>query len=674
MKNYNKTLMSLLLFAMLITVTACGGGDGANSAVGDTRATGRVLSVGAYTQTINPGFPIVVHIDAEAGIDGNDMSVGFYLINEDKGFDENGEYVEQFFLGTKVLPIGDTGGTFQVSFIAPENATAGNYSILTFTDPDVSIEVSDAERRLVSTKETVEVEVEENPDLIVEMVGVGKNVVVASLTGEVEGRTHYSATIQVTSYGHDVLNAPLTACVELPSGSCLPVDIWDSKSNIFTKILYLENIRKNVPVSMNFEAKLSKETIDQILSEYSLGEIADLSVKISINENSSIQEADEPVAATLKQIAKVRASIEKNIYLDDSYANNVIISNINFYSNETVAVEQINDRRLFGGGYYTDWLHYADNQDFLHDDFGGKFWMEFKLRGHLTPEKAGDRYYWRTTSAAEVRLTTELNLFGLNLRLFDGSAYAMRSDELLSAEGTTEPIEFLYHQPPGFSEPLRDSFDDMGYSVHFAGVELINVNKFLRPTDEYSLEITKYSYEKEYSKEKRYWAKICFLTLKGGLKGEVGIELRYDFDPEAELGDAQLRHALVAEPFLDTKAFGEVGVDIVILSFGAGIELTLFRIGFPISGSFDTGLINNKFTVVAQLSTDMEIRVFDGRVYLYLTYWNIPICCKWGFVYYPCGWPFEDRSEVNVVTWYGFGYEENFSRNIEYLQADIPSE
>jgi len=111
-------------------------------------------------------------------------------------------------------------------------------------------------------------------------------------------------------------------------------------------------------------------------------------------------------------------------------------------------------------------------------------------------------------------------------------------------------------------------------------------------------------------KEVSYRFSIGPIPCKGtvGVVGAAGIKYGYEVVPIAL--------SVFVVPFVDTKAYAQVGVDIVVASAGIGGEVTLINDVLTLQGSFAVSF-DDEPSLVLELTGKNSVNCLSGRLYAY---------------------------------------------------------
>jgi hypothetical protein len=133
------------------------------------------------------------------------------------------------------------------------------------------------------------------------------------------------------------------------------------------------------------------------------------------------------------------------------------------------------------------------------------------------------------------------------------------------------------------------------------------------------------------------------MSAKFGVRGSAG--LRYDIFASPRYAYAK------AVPFLDTRAYGQGGADIVVGGAGVGVNLVLLKDELEIAGKARLNIVNAKLVLDTQFSALNKFSALNGNVYAY------------AFVYVPrFGVPPWKKKQWDwtIVSWNGFNHTGYF--------------
>lgn len=100
------------------------------------------------------------------------------------------------------------------------------------------------------------------------------------------------------------------------------------------------------------------------------------------------------------------------------------------------------------------------------------------------------------------------------------------------------------------------------------------------------------------------------ISVRAGIEGNVGVELKASI--------RALGAGLGAIPYAEAHAYAEVGVDLIIIEFGIGGELSIVKYQIPIWGYCEARISHGRWALKATVDVSNTLTAGEGRIYAYV--------------------------------------------------------
>ena len=267
------------------------------------------------SDNIVPGFPINLIITMESIVSADNLGIEFSFIQEDAEKEE----ITTYHLGGYIIPLVEAGEEiYPVEMIIPSDIPAGEYKLVTYTDPLDQINEAN-ENNNVHTEAIVSVTVksEENPDLVMQSMELDSNCFTLNITDEHDEdgvrENHLSATICLVSYGKTTTNVPLRAYIQTSAGF-EEIVIWNSDTESYTYEITITELIVNIPKYISLDLLIPDNVAANMTNQNSFV------LKITVDPDNTIPECEGAVTISDREDNN---SITANVY---TYSSNSLSS------------------------------------------------------------------------------------------------------------------------------------------------------------------------------------------------------------------------------------------------------------------------------------------------------------------------------------------------------------